>query len=206
MHSLKKRVLSFLLYVYFASGAFWAWTMLNNFLWDRKYRHNAVLQFKTIEELGEYLSRHADMWKADTPFQLWDVMSTPEYAQFCFTYRVVAKLAGLDCDEFARYAATSIMSGLTNGFMVPSVSWPMILTVTWIKDGKVDGHNCCVLIHIPENEPKYAYMDYGQPKGHARSVKDVVRNVINEYEPGAEVMVWALHSHDLEVTQVFKGL
>lgn len=169
--------------LYIGCGGYAAWSWVYRLLWEWKFRDVTKLRiFATLADLGAYLQANASKWTGDTLKQGFDAFSFPLKAQRVFDGEE-ADTRGIDCDEFACFAANAILQSTLKGKMPAEVYSPQILTVTWVKkaDGKATGHNVC-LVEMPNG--KRAYMDYGQPAGHSSNVEGVVRAVLDRYAPG----------------------
>lgn len=144
---------------YITFRGYQGWSYLYRFIWEREYRDRPVMIFNSIAELGRYLAPAAGKYKADSWRQLGDAVSYPQTAQAAFD-GVTTPSSGIDCDEFAVFAANSIQRGLAIG-VTKGGSEPKFMTITWMRGWKAGGHNVC-LVRLDNGDR--AYLDYGAPK------------------------------------------
>jgi hypothetical protein len=129
------------------------------------------------------------MWRADSWKQLFDAVGCAERVERIFS-GLEEPDTGLDCDEFAIWAAASLRTGKMRGVLVDDVTNISFLTVTWRDAKKMQGHNACLF----RLKDKWVYIDYGMPKGHAVDIEGTVKALLAEYAEGdAELITWSLH-------------
>lgn len=195
------KLLRFFTWLWFASRLYVAWSHFYRFLWERKYVYAPLLKtFTSLDELGAYLKSKAPLYRHDTWQQLFDAISRPRRVQGVFD-GAIKDDRGLDCDEYAIYAANVIeASMLPKSNLLMETENPRLLTVCWRKvTGELGGHNVCL---VTLSSGKLAFMDYGPPRGHADKVQGVIAAVMSVYAPGGDVIGWQVATPSLKVLEV----
>jgi hypothetical protein len=121
-------------------------------------------------------------WTADGPRELWDAVASPHWVQHCINLRMAAQpqpKGGLDCDEFAEWAALAI----TSRYM------PYCLNVFWkTKGGGFNGHHVCV--YMLRGDEYYHIGNWGK-LGPYDSESSLIRDIL--IRTNAEYLVgWAV--------------
>ena len=191
------------MWLYFKLHICQFWSGLYRFIWERKFLKVQLRTYSDLQTLGDYLRNNAGKWTADSWKQLWDAVSYPQKAQEAFDGNLKAD-SGLDCDEFAIYSVAVLEKSLAQGTLHwRVVADPRLLTVMW-QGKKAGGHNVCLVL-LPEKN-LYAFMDYGVPRGEARTPAEVARNVVDIYAgKDATVAMWAISKSNLSPVEVHWG-
>ncbi len=183
---------------YMRLGLYRLWSLAYRWLFERRFSQIPIRPLGILE-LSVRLQVNARMWRADGPKQLWDAVSDPARVQEVFDGKLDAE-DGLDCDDFAIYAIATINASALRGLPM-GVALPRLLTVMWADGWRFAGHNVCLVFTGRD----HAFMDYGQPHGHANTVEGVARNVLKEYAPNATLLCWAVADGDLNPVDIRSG-
>jgi hypothetical protein len=193
-----------LIWLVFTTRLYTLWSRVYRWLYEREVMSTTALKtFETVRELGQYLNARKELWKADSWKQLFDAISSPEYAQQCFE-GLVEPRSGLDCDEYAVFAANALKKSLLLGRMAltEEVSAPQMLSVMWRDGDGLNGHNVC----LARIKGSWVYMDYGAPRGHSYDIRGVALAVLKEYaKPDAELLAHARMAPDLKLLEIKRG-
>jgi hypothetical protein len=189
------------LYLYFGLRLYYLWSKVYRFVWERQYQRTLEISvydsYRALTRVTEKLT-----WTADGPKQLGDVISSPEWVEYCI--RTGTKNVG-DCDEFAIYNVAALNRSLdTKAFTGDDqLVEAFLMSVMWVDaDGKYGGHNVALLVRDFEYHDMYSYIDYDNPGKDRMTVREVAQDIVDRYVPGGTLMMLAVADQDLRLAQL----
>jgi hypothetical protein len=193
------------LYLYFRLYIMCGWSWIYRRTWERRWRYYPLPLYRTMNAVVADVDQMH--WTADGWRQLWDAISWPNAVWG--RLRTGNPKVG-DCDEFAIFQANVIRNSVRKGCFEPDrpdmkIMSTFLLTVCWVdKNGKMSGHNVCLLYrrasaewHGSDPTPGApidwcGYMDYGQPQWFDR-LESVVTAIRLRYAgPGNQSLGYAV--------------
>lgn len=191
-----RAVVTFCVYWWLKLGAYRIKSNIYRTLFERKYAKIEILPFTHLSQLPEFVKR-GSLWRSDSWKQLFDAVSSPQYAQQVFSGKEPVPEHGLDCDEHAIFLVAAIKKSLELGRLTDKVKQPFFLTVTWFEDGwKPNGHNVCL---FEMEDGKFYFMDYSEPNGGWDTIQDLVNAIRARYCSAKTVdsLCWCVSDYDL---------
>ena len=208
---MKKFIFKILTWFSLRCRLYYVWSKVYRWLYERGHpRLPPFDDYGSIEILTGRMK-----WRRDTWLMLWDAVSAPEatYTRFC-----TGEDAG-DCDDIALWAINRLHDiAYRNGRTLrsperaPFISCDLasfgLLSVPWIKDGKIGGHNVGVFRHRVGDGWEWCHVSNwygGQIKFGFSSLPAVVEDVLSGeyglYTPKAESLGWAVADLNLRLRE-----
>ena len=162
------------------------WSKLYRLLFNRKYRKIKLDENLTYVEASKILEKLK--WTPDKKMQLWDVVSSPEWVQYCLSEVENTKIqpAGpLDCDEYACWATNCIDPKFD----------PRIFCFAWQEDGKLSGHAMC---WIQSEDGRHYHIGNWGLYGPYNSIRPACEAIISHYDQ-CRPIGWALLDKNLNL-------
>lgn len=180
-------------------------SQLYRWIWERRFLSVELKLFTDLRQLPDFMD-FGRKWRSDSWLQMFDSISSPQYAQQVFSGEEPVPKHGLDCDEHAIFLVAAIRNSLEKGMLLDSgYANPKLLTVTWVDlgTGKAGGHNVCMLEVLRGTlPPQYAFMDYHDPRGLCGSPEELALFITKQYAPAAVLLLWAVQEEDLTPVRV----
>lgn len=184
---------------------YYVWSRIGRFIYEFGYRDQKIRKYTSVQELEDTMSQFH--WRPDQWWQLWDMISRPEAVE---ARALSGKDVG-DCDEFAVYAGT----------VLPQIIWDnpkeiigfrdiSILTLAWVDNGGLGGHNLCVFKYMEKDSVRsyWAVMSnwYECKIQYSRyeSISDLAKSIV--FSKSAAGLRWARVSVDIKTMYETGGL
>lgn len=173
-----------------------AWSIVYRFLYNRKY--NDVIVPRNLSYIRADEEMRKLKWSPDKALQLWDVVGSPRWVQYCIN-RIneghPQPLGALDCDEFACWATNSIHAKYM----------PLIFCFAWFdsRDQKLHGHAMC---WVKNKDGKYFHLGNWGMRGPYVNLNEACVDIMKYCGAGSKPVGWALLDKDLKAVNKGRGL
>lgn len=172
------------------------WSKLHRLVSDRAPRKAGITLplFSNADEIVPLLKDF--VWRPDSLEDMGDAVCSPEMVWYRYLFNVDHKIG--DCDEFAIFISNVIKKSIDTGTWMSVIEDPNMLSTTWMNvDGKVEGHNVCIL----RVGQMYGFMDYGDPVWCGAKGRVPLMILKERGGDGASLIGWAVHTPDLRLLE-----
>ncbi len=169
------------------------WSGIHRLTCDQEAKDIILPTFRNVDEIAPII--RGFVWRPDSWIDLGDAVCTPQMVWYRHLYSVNHEVG--DCDEFAIFLCNVIQKSIEDGVWNSNVEDPDMMSVTWLGETGVSGHNVCLL----KLGTTFGYMDYDLPRWCGQSREDVVGAVLKRYAPHGDLIGWAVHSPELKLLE-----